>query len=156
VREAKDSKAVQAIGGAFQSAFGTAAAAVGAVTSAVNTLISAINSALSLVAKLSGNSARAHSQARALQGLGGAGGGVPATADGGIFSGAQVRLIGEAGPEAVVPLSRPARAAEIMKEAGLTGGGGPTVHVQTMVVQDATDIDRVASRLGRQLMMAGA
>jgi hypothetical protein len=31
---------------------------------------------------------------------------VPKTADGGVFSGAQVRMIGEAGPEAVVPLNR--------------------------------------------------
>jgi len=35
------------------------------------------------------------------------GGQGPATASGGIFAGAQNRLIGESGPEAVVPLSRP-------------------------------------------------
>lgn len=33
--------------------------------------------------------------------------GAPKTAIGGLFNGAQVRLIGEAGPEAVVPLNRP-------------------------------------------------
>ena len=31
--------------------------------------------------------------------------------------------------------------------------GGPLVHVERMIVQDATDIDRFASRLGRQLAM---
>lgn len=33
--------------------------------------------------------------------------GAPVTATGGVFSGAQTRVIGEAGPEAVVPLNRP-------------------------------------------------
>lgn len=155
VQALKNSPILAGIGAAFSAGFAGAKAAVQGVLSAVNGLISAIQTAISWVSKLSGNSARAHAQARALQGLGGAGGGIPATANGGIFNGAQVRLIGEAGPEAVVPLNRPRRAAEILSEAGLMGAGGPSVHIDTMVVQDATDIDRVAMRLGRQLMMAG-
>lgn len=42
----------------------------------------------------------ASSMASSVQGM------VPRTASGGIFVGAQTRVIGEAGPEAVVPLSR--------------------------------------------------
>ena len=38
-------------------------------------------------------------------------------------------LIGEAGPEAIIPLSRPRRAAEVMAQAGLTGGGNVDVAV---------------------------
>ncbi len=54
------------------------------------------------------------------------------TARGGVFHGAQFRMIGEAGPEAVVPLS-PGRAgdrARVMSQAGLSGGGGgPTYQI---------------------------
>lgn len=45
-------------------------------------------------------------------------------ATGGIVSGPEYSLLGEAGPEAVIPLTRPRRAAEVMAQAGL--GGGPT------------------------------
>lgn len=41
---------------------------------------------------------------------------------GGVVTRATRALIGEAGPEAVVPLSNPARAAAVMREAGLGGG----------------------------------
>lgn len=41
------------------------------------------------------------------------------TASGGIFNGAQTRIIGEAGPEAVIPLTRPNRAMQLMEESGL-------------------------------------
>lgn len=44
---------------------------------------------------------------------------VPRTAVGGIFSTPQVRLFGEAGPEAVLPLSDPRRAFEILAQSGL-------------------------------------
>lgn len=71
-----------------------------------------------------------------------------ATADGGIFNGPQVRLIGEAGPEAVIPLSasKSARRNALMRQAGLGwadggiagwnggtfgGGGSMTVNVYT-------------------------
>ena len=48
------------------------------------------------------------------------------TAMGGVFHGPQVRLLAEAGSEAVVPLGNPARAQQVMAEAGLTGSGGDT------------------------------
>lgn len=43
---------------------------------------------------------------------------------GGIVSRPTFSLIGEAGPEAIIPLSNPARARQVMREAGLAGGGG--------------------------------
>jgi hypothetical protein len=53
-------------------------------------------------------------------------------AAGGITSGPSIA--GESGPEAVIPLTNPARAAQVMSEAGLTGlmygsGEGPEIHV---------------------------
>jgi hypothetical protein len=47
---------------------------------------------------------------------------IPALADGGITTGAQIALIGEAGPEAVVPL--PTLDALIQRAGGGGGGGG--------------------------------
>ncbi len=53
---------------------------------------------------------------------------LPRRARGGIFSGAQMSVIGEAGPEAVIPLTKPRRANQIMRAAGL-GGGGTVINV---------------------------
>lgn len=56
-------------------------------------------------------------------------GGQQRYAEGGIVTGPTNALIGEAGPEAVIPLSKPARAAEIMNEAGLTSMLSPNINV---------------------------
>lgn len=65
-----------------------------------------------------------------LPGLSGVGGAIPQYADGGIVSRPTLGLVGEAGPEAIIPLSNPARAAEVMNEAGLSGmAGSPVVNV---------------------------
>lgn len=45
-------------------------------------------------------------------------------ADGGVVTSPTLGLVGEAGPEAIIPLSNPARAAQVMNEAGLSGGTG--------------------------------
>jgi hypothetical protein len=42
-------------------------------------------------------------------------------ADGGIFNQPQVGLFAEAGAEAIIPLTRPARALELMRDSGLLG-----------------------------------
>jgi phage-related minor tail protein len=55
--------------------------------------------------------------------------GVQAHADGGVFSTPHVGLVAEAGPEAIIPLNNPGRAAEVMAEAGLGGMMSPTVNV---------------------------
>lgn len=56
-------------------------------------------------------------------------GGQQRYAEGGIVTGPTNALIGEAGPEAVIPLSKPGRAAEIMNEAGLTSMLSPNINV---------------------------
>lgn len=78
-------------------------------------------------------------------------GGNQAFAEGGIVRGPTQALIGEAGTEVVIPMTRPGRAAELMRQSGLDrmlgGGGNVSVqvflgnqafdqHVQKIVVQD--------------------
>lgn len=79
-------------------------------------------------------------------------GGPQPFAEGGIVYGPTQALIGEAGAEAVIPMTRPARAAEIMRQSGLdrmlSSGGSTNVyvylgneafdqHVQKIVIQDS-------------------
>lgn len=85
--------------------------------------------------------------------LQGTGGTAPnATASGGLFHSGQVRLIGEAGPEAVVPLNRALNQVDPsvrwlsavaqgltppgMASGGTVGGGGTTVEAGAIVVED--------------------
>jgi hypothetical protein len=48
------------------------------------------------------------------------GGGIVWEADGGVVDRPQFSMVGEAGAEAIVPLTNPTRAAEVMEQAGLT------------------------------------
>lgn len=48
---------------------------------------------------------------------------------GGVFATPTLAVVGEAGPEAVVPLNRPERAAQVMAEAGIGGMGDVYVYV---------------------------
>lgn len=53
-------------------------------------------------------------------------------ADGGILHGPTVGMFGEAGPEVVIPMTRPQRAAQLMQQSGLAdmlGGNGTVVNV---------------------------
>lgn len=59
---------------------------------------------------------------------------IPQLANGGIFSRPTLAMIGEAGTEAVIPLNRPTRAAQIMQAAGLGGGAG--THVTKNITQN--------------------
>ncbi len=152
VQAVVNSPVLQGIDNAFGSVFGAAKSVVNSVADAIQNVIGKVQSAVSLVSNLAGK----------VGGVVGAVGGIAGHffADGGIVTRPTNAIIGEAGPEVVVPLTQPRRAMELMRKTGLDrmgsgGGGGPTVHVGTMVVQDATDIDRVASRLGRHLVMAG-
>lgn len=73
-------------------------------------------------------------------GRNGSGGGVGGMAHGGIVDREQLTWIGEGNkPEAVIPLTNPSRAAEVMAEAGLLGIGGGTIVVQ--MVLDGKVID---------------
>jgi hypothetical protein len=74
-------------------------------------------------------------------------------ANGAIVSDKTYAMIGEAGPEAVIPISRPGRALELMAESGLlslaqtSGAGGPAVQIQNATFASATDADLVAQRV---------
>lgn len=63
-------------------------------------------------------------------------------ANGTIATKPTIGLFGEAGPEAVIPLSRPARARQLADESGLTsmlgGGGGDTYNVNVYPTYDAS------------------
>ena len=59
----------------------------------------------------------------------------PPKAYGGFFSRATNVIVGEAGPEVIIPLSKPARAQQLMEQAGLTSSGGtnqPAVSSRTI------------------------
>jgi hypothetical protein len=78
------------------------------------------------------------------------------TSEGGVFSLPQTRLIAEAGSEAVIPITRPARAMELLETSGLADlvrsqGGGPAVMIQSATFADATDADLVAQRVNTAL-----
>lgn len=72
-------------------------------------------------------------------------------ANGGIFDSAQVRLIGEAGREAVIPITRPARALQLMERSGLAdlarGGSGAAVNIQNATFVGRSDADLVAQKV---------
>jgi len=78
-------------------------------------------------------------------------------AEGDVVRRPTLAMIGEAGPEAVVPLNNPKRAREVMSRAGLLnmgfggGGGAPTVQVflGTREITDILDV-RVVRALGAE------
>jgi len=80
-------------------------------------------------------------------GAGGGGGGGGAYAYGGLAS--TPGIVGEAGPEVVLPLNFPSRMASIMKSMGLGGGGGGKVTQNFYVtVNNKQDIDVLMERAG--------
>lgn len=94
-----------------------------------------------------------------------------ATATGGLFNYAQTRLIGEAGPEAVVPLNRPLGQVDPavrwlsaiaqgkvppMASGGVVGGGGRTVEVGGISVYSPNaDPEAVAAEVVNKLVAVG-
>lgn len=72
-------------------------------------------------------------------------------ATGGVLNSPTLALVAERGAEAVIPLTNPMRAMQLMQQSGLDqlGGGrynGPLVTMPGAVIQDATDADLVAQR----------
>lgn len=84
--------------------------------------------------------------------------GAPPTADGGIFGSPQLRLISEAGPEAVIPLSasKSGRRAQLMSQAGLTGNTGTSTTHVTIVMPPGSDGDDVVNAIQRYERRNGA
>jgi hypothetical protein len=71
---------------------------------------------------------------------------------GGVVKRAEVSLIGESGPEAIIPLTRPARARQVMQEAGLAGaGGGSVTYNVNVVVPGGTTLIGTAREVGEIL-----
>jgi len=73
---------------------------------------------------------------------------------GGIFS--KPTIVGEAGPEVVLPLDFPNRMASIMKGAGLSGNNGQQVTQNFYVtVQSNQDVDMMMERAGFAMEQGG-
>jgi phage-related protein len=75
---------------------------------------------------------------------------IPLLANGAIVRGPMLAGIGEAGPEAVIPISRPARAMQLMEQSGLADmvrGQGSAVTIQTANFVNGTDADLVAQKV---------
>jgi hypothetical protein len=129
--------------------------ALGFVAGAIGTVVSWLQTAYNWFKKVLGigTSGQIHGKAdQAIQdagrrNLGNAFQKIPHFAAGGIQSEPGVAAIAETGPEAIVPLTNPARAAQVMDEAGLTGlmysgGGGPSIRVY-LGTREITDIVKV-------------
>ena len=83
---------------------------------------------------------------------------IPLLADGAIVQRATLAVVGEAGPEAVIPLS-PSRSRQrraLMEESGLAGnGGGAGIHVdasQTYIVRDTQTAQEVGAVVGQRVV----
>lgn len=138
------------------------------VNLALSIMTSPIRFAIDLFNKLASAASIAMGKAGAAKAVGGT---LPKTAKGGLFNGAQARIIGEAGAEAVVPLNRPlgqvdpsvrwlSAIAQGMKPpmaSGGVSGGGRSILVEAgaIVVQEAGSglatsvevLDRLAARM---------
>jgi TP901 family phage tail tape measure protein len=72
-------------------------------------------------------------------------------ANGAIVNGARLSVIGEAGPEAVIPLGRPRRAMQLMEQSGLAdmvrNGSGALVNIQSATFATPSDADLVAQKV---------
>lgn len=82
-------------------------------------------------------------------------------AEGGIINSPTFAMIGEAGPEMVLPLSRPARARDLLMESGLSAVGqsntaSPTVQIQEANFYDGTDATLVAQKVYTAMSLANA
>jgi TP901 family phage tail tape measure protein len=76
-------------------------------------------------------------------------------AHGGVINGPQVGLMGEAGAEAVIPLSRPGDAYDVMQAAGL-GGEGPNITVNVYGGDNSDGFaNKVAKAIGEEMYANG-
>lgn len=104
-----------------------------AVTTDVNA--PGLSAALAQAARLNAELDRINRRAKTNpMGRGGDYTGVGGYAEGGVVRRQELAWVGEGNkPEAIVPLTNPKRAAEVMNEAGLTGFGGGTITVQLVL-----------------------
>lgn len=74
----------------------------------------------------------------------------PELANGGIFSGRQPAIIGEAGAEAVIPLSRPQRALDLLEQSGLASlarSQGAAVNIESATFVEPIDAQLLAAKV---------
>lgn len=79
-----------------------------------------------------------------------AGADAPELANGGIFSGRQPAIIGEAGAEAVIPLTRPQRALDLLEQSGLASlarSGGAAVNIESATFVEPIDAQFLAAKV---------
>ena len=79
------------------------------------------------------------------------GGGLPELANGAIVGSRTPAIIGEAGPEAVIPITRPARALQLMEQTGLAslarGSSAAAVNIENATFVAPVDADLVAQKV---------
>lgn len=79
------------------------------------------------------------------------GSGLPELANGAIVASRTPAIIGEAGPEAVIPISRPARALQLMEQTGLASlarsQNGAAVNIENATFVAPIDADLVAQKV---------
>lgn len=78
---------------------------------------------------------------------------IPRLAAGAILAGPTLAMVGEAGPEAVIPLGRPDRALALLEQSGLAalvraqGGAGAAVNIEQATFVRPTDVDLLAQKV---------
>jgi len=80
-------------------------------------------------------------------------------AQGGLITTPTYALVGEAGPEVVIPLSKPARAQQLMQQAGLsdtTATGRAIVSIGTATFVTPTDLDLLFQKAEAAMVLTGA
>lgn len=150
--------AMAAVAGA---AAGAVSAALSPIISTLSTIVSVANAAVNAIGSLSpfgGGLASVQSlQQQAYNKLqsqpsGPQGGSRRFHAAGGVFTTPHIGVVAEAGPEAIIPLNNPGRAAQVMAAAGLGGGGGVihnVLYLDSEVVYEALlRIQRQRGNLG--------
>lgn len=86
---------------------------------------------------------------------------IPRLANGAIVDSPTFAMIGEAGPEMVLPLSRPSRARSLLATSGIIdsdsvdGRSGPLVQIQTANFSNGVDVDVMAQQLYASIRTQG-
>jgi gas vesicle protein len=158
VRNVKDSKALSTIAGVFQGAFNAIKTTIEGVVSAVNSVTSALRTALGLFDSLFSRG-KTLSSGEFLSGIRAAGRAAEGrSANGRLVKSAQSLVVGEQGPELILPLNRPGRVDELL--GGRRGGTNITLNIydrtttgmsREQAKQIASDI---APHLSRQVALA--
>lgn len=143
------------LSGAFDRALDGAETALGAVKDAVGFVSDALETAIGWVQSLIDWVKKIPTPSSIIGSIKDFGPGIPGfdLAAGKIVTRPEIHRVGEAGAEAVIPLTNPGRAMELMQQSGLgemwsraAGGGGALLSFPGAVFQDATDADLVAQR----------